>query len=148
MLVEYYPAIRLIHLSSITLSISFFVVRGYWMWFCPERLNIEWVKFVPHIIDTVLLVSGITLIMLTQQYPHQQPWLLSKLIALLAYIGFGIMALRRARTKQLRLVFLALAILAFAYIASAALTRDAKPWTTAYSSTTTHGIPVSSYSLG
>lgn len=118
------------------------------MWFSPERLNIKWVKIVPHIIDTALLVSGITLIILTQQYPHQQPWLLSKLIVLLAYIGFGIMALGRARTKPLRLVFLTLAIMAFTYIASTALTRDAKPWATAHSVTTAPSTPVSSYSLG
>jgi uncharacterized membrane protein SirB2 len=117
------------------------------MWFCPERLNIKWVKIIPHIIDTVLLTSGITLILLTHQYPHQQPWLMSKLIVLLAYIGFGAMALRRARTKPLRLIFLMLAITAFTYIASAALTRDPRPWTTNYSSIAAPITAISSYSL-
>ncbi|MBV1914977.1 MAG: SirB2 family protein [Pseudomonadales bacterium] len=128
MLIEYYPTIRLIHVSSIILSISFFMIRGCWMWFTPVRLEAKWVKVTPQIIDTVLLVSGITLILLTQQYPHQQAWLLTKLGALVAYIGFGMMALTYGRTKWIRLVFLILAISAFAYIVSIALTKSATPW--------------------
>ena len=101
------------------------------MWVSPERLQIKWVKIAPHIIDTILLVSGISLIIITKQYPLQEPWLLAKLVALVAYIGLGTMALKRAPTKQLKLLFLSLAIATFIYIASAALTRDHTPWSVA-----------------
>ena len=99
------------------------------MWFSPARLKLKWVKVLPQIIDTVLLVSGITLIVLTQQYPHQQIWLLAKLGALIAYIGFGMIALTYGPTKQIRFIFLIFAITTFTYIVSAAVTRSPAPWT-------------------
>ena len=98
------------------------------MWFLPARLKSRWVKVLPQIIDTVLLASGITLIVLTEQYPHQQIWLLTKLGALIAYIGFGMMALTYGATKQIRLIFLIFAITTFIYIVSAAVTRSPTPW--------------------
>lgn len=98
------------------------------MWGSPERLLVKWVRIAPHIIDTVLFVSGISLIIITNQYPLQESWLLAKLVALVAYIGLGTLALKRAPTKGLKLLFLFLAIATFAYIASTALTRDHIPW--------------------
>ena len=111
------------------------MIRGYWMWFTPARLETKWVRVAPHIIDTALLGSGIALILLSQQYPHQQAWLLAKLAALIAYIGFGMMALTYGKTKRIRLVFLILAISAFTYIITAALTKSTTPWITGYAST-------------
>ena len=51
-------------------------------------------------------------------------WLTAKLVGLLIYIGCGTMALKRARSKAQRAVFLVAALGAFAYIVSAALARS------------------------
>ena len=104
------------------------------MWFSPARLEIKWVKVAPHLIDTILLISGITLIMITQQYPHQQPWLFAKLVALIAYIGLGTVALKHGKTKQLKILFLVFAIIAFSYIVNAALSKNPVFWQVNYSS--------------
>jgi hypothetical protein len=50
--------------------------------------------------------------------------LTAKLVGLLIYIGCGTMALKRARSKAQRAVFLVAALGAFAYIVSAALARS------------------------
>ena len=42
----------------------------------------------------------------------------------LAYIGFGMMALKRGRTRAVRLRFVVLAVLAYTYIVSVALSRN------------------------
>jgi len=57
-----------------------------------------------------------------------QGWLTAKFFGLLAYIGCGTMALKRGRTKEQRLLFLVLALLAYAYIVSVALTRSPVLW--------------------
>jgi uncharacterized membrane protein SirB2 len=45
-------------------------------------------------------------------------------VGLLAYIGFGMVALKRGRTLRTRAVFFVLAIAAAAYVVSVALTHD------------------------
>jgi uncharacterized membrane protein SirB2 len=75
----------------------------------------------PHVIDTVLLASALTLSWLLQQYPFVHPWLTVKVLALVAYIVFGNLALKRARTMRLRAFFFLLAVLTFLFMASVAL---------------------------
>ena len=81
-------------------------------------------KVVPHVVDTVLLGSALVMAWQSAQYPFVQGWLTAKFFGLLAYIVCGTMALKRARTKGQRGLFLVLALLAYAYIVGVALTRN------------------------
>lgn len=74
----------------------------------------------PHIVDTVLLASALTLSWLLRQYPFVHPWLTVKVIALVAYIVLGSLALKRAPTMRLRAVCFGLAVLTFLFIVSVA----------------------------
>jgi len=58
------------------------------------------------------------------QYPFVYGWLTAKLFGLLAYIVLGAMALRRGRTREIRIRYFILALLAYAYIVGVALTRN------------------------
>lgn len=62
-------------------------------------LQRRWVKVLPHVIDSVLLFSGVSLAVLLQQNPLQQQWLQVKLLLLLLYIVLGSIALKRGRNK-------------------------------------------------
>ena len=55
-------------------------------------------------------------------------FMLALTIGLLAYIVCGTVALKRGRTMRQRTLFLAFAVLAYAYIVSVALTRSSSPW--------------------
>lgn len=120
-----YLAIKHIHLTCVALSGAGFLLRGVWMLADSPRLQTRWVKVVPHVVDTGLLASAIALAVISQQYPIAQGWLTAKVIGLLAYIGFGTIALKRGKTKGRRTLFLVLALLTFAYIVGVALTRSA-----------------------
>lgn len=120
--------IKLIHESCAFLSISGFIVRGIWKLTDNTKLAQRWVKIAPHIIDFVLLASGITLIVLTQINLFEQPWLMAKLIALLAYIALGLFVLRFARSNGMRQLGFVAAILVFAYIIAVAMTRQVIPF--------------------
>ena len=120
----FYLALKNLHLICVVLSGSGFFMRGLWMLSDSPRLNLRWVRVVPHVVDTLLLGSAIAMAVLSAQYPWVQDWLTAKLIGLLAYILCGMMALRRGKSKATRGMFFATALLAFAYIVSVALTRS------------------------
>src|SRR5699024_2919506 len=79
------------------------------------------VRIAPHVIDTILLASAIGLVLLLHQYPFVQGWLTAKVVALVVYIGLGTVALKRGRSKQLRLATWIAALLVFGYIVSVAI---------------------------
>jgi len=84
-------------------------------------------RIAPHVVDTLLLSSALAMAWLSGQYPFAQDWLTAKLCGLLVYIGCGMVALKRGRTLAIRAFFLLLALLAYAYIVSVALTRSPLP---------------------
>ncbi|MBS1136167.1 MAG: hypothetical protein H6R11_121 [Proteobacteria bacterium] len=87
-------------------------------------LGRRWVRIAPHVVDTLLLASAVGLVVVTQQYPLAQNWVSAKILGLLAYIGLGTVALRRGRTRTVRISSWVAALAAFGYIVSVALSRD------------------------
>ncbi len=87
-------------------------------------LKQSWVKITPQLVDTVLLVSAIILAVQLRFSPMEQPWLMAKIIALLAYIVAGLVALRFGRTKRTRLLAWLLGLVIFLYIVSIALSKS------------------------
>ena len=88
------------------------------------QLKARLTRILPHVLDSLLLGSALTMAYLSGQYPFAQGWLTAKFFGLLAYILFGAIALKRGKTKTIRLMFFALAVLAYGYIVSVALSRS------------------------
>jgi uncharacterized membrane protein SirB2 len=120
-----YLFLKHLHIGCVALSGTGFFVRGLWMLVDSPRLQKSAVRVLPHVVDTVLLASGVAMAVISGQYPFSADWLTAKLVALLIYIGCGTMALKYARSKTKRAVFLIIALSTFAYIVSVALTRNA-----------------------
>jgi len=118
-----YLSIKMIHLTSVVLSITGFMLRGYWMMIESPLLQTKPAKILPHIIDTCLLASALLMVYMSAQYPFVQPWLTVKVFALIAYIILGTIALKRGKTRQQRIIAWFLSVLVFAYIVLVALTR-------------------------
>jgi uncharacterized membrane protein SirB2 len=78
----------------------------------------------PHLIDTLLLGSALTLLMVLQLSPLTQPWLSAKFIALLLYIGLGMVALRFGQSKKIKVCACLLALLTAGYMVSVAYTKS------------------------
>lgn len=123
-----YTTLKLIHMAAATLTISGFILRGFWMLSDSPRLQHPLVRVLPHVIDTVFLFAGIGLIM-TLNLPLLLPgWLQIKIAALLVYIVLGTIALKRGKTKRVRAVAFILALLTFAYVMGVALSKSAASW--------------------
>jgi uncharacterized membrane protein SirB2 len=119
-----YVILKHLHITCVVLSGFGFSLRAWWMLHESPMLKARWVKIFPHVVDTVLLSSALIMAYLSAQYPFEQGWLTAKLFGLLTYIGCGTMALKRGKTRQMRIVFLALAVISYVYIVSVALTRS------------------------
>lgn len=86
-------------------------------------LELKLVKIVPHIVDTVLIITAIILSWQIKQYPFADDWLTAKVLALLVYIGFGMIALHYGKTKRQKILAFVLAVATYSYILAVAMTR-------------------------
>ncbi len=120
--------LKTVHVSCVMLSISGYLLRGVWMMRESPWLRNKWVRIVPHIIDTTLLVSAILLALQIRQYPFVQGWLTAKVLALIAYIVVGAIGLKYGRTKKIRIAAWLGAIAIFLYIVLVGLTRQVLPF--------------------
>lgn len=123
-----YTVVKILHVSCVALSYASFFARGVLMIRAAPLLQARWVRIVPHVVDTVLLGSAIALSAMSRQYPFIEPWLTAKVIALVIYIGLGMVALRYGRTMRTRIAAWVGAQLAFLYMVAVALTRSTLPW--------------------
>lgn len=122
-----YPLLRSLHIATVYLTLILFLLRGVWMLTESSRLQARWVRIVPHINDSLLLLAAIAMLVTSGLNPLKQPWLLAKIIGLLAYIGLGTVALKRGRTKAIRIKALIAALGMFAYILAVAITKQVIP---------------------
>lgn len=116
--------LKQIHLLAVGLSALGFFLRGILMWQQSPLNDSDWVRRVPHVVDTVLLAAALGMLWVGQRNPFDEPWLSAKLLCLLAYIGFGALALRRAPTLLLRRLCFGVASLLLIHMVSIALTRN------------------------
>ena len=122
-----YILLKHLHVTCVVLSGLGFSLRGAWMLLDSPMLQRPLVRRLPHVVDSVLLGSALLMAWMSAQYPFINAWLTAKVFGLLAYIVLGVMALRRGRTKSQRAAFFVLALVAYAYIVSVALTRNPLP---------------------
>ncbi|MDH3611656.1 MAG: SirB2 family protein [Gammaproteobacteria bacterium] len=120
--------LKAFHTIFAALTISGFLVRGYWMMTGSALLQKRAARIAPHVIDTLFLISGIWLIVALNLAPMQHAWLLAKFAGLIGYIGLGMVAMRFGRTPQIRVIAFVGAVAAFAYIVGVALTKSPMSW--------------------
>lgn len=114
-----YPIIKYIHIVLVITSVALFQVR-----FWREKHSTKFFRVLPHVIDTFLLLSGVTLAWLVGFSPMNSPWLLFKLIALVAYILLGAIAMRSS--GSMKWLSYSLATLSVVYILLVANLKQ--PW--------------------
>ena len=116
--------LKSLHITLAYLTTIGFVIRGLWAILDSPLRQQRWVRVVPHVIDTLLLAIGVTLAF-NIGASLGDSWLTAKLIALLGYIGFGVLAMR-ATTMSLKICGFILALLCVGYIFAVAFSRT--PW--------------------
>ncbi len=123
---SWYPVLKHVHVTCAVVTLALFLLRGAWMMRDSPRLAARWVRVVPHVVDTVLLASAITLAVIIGNAPVTHGWLTAKVIGLLLYIVLGTVALKRGRTRAIRIGAFFASLAVFGYIVSVAVTKS--PW--------------------
>ncbi|MBM5571706.1 MULTISPECIES: SirB2 family protein [Deefgea] len=125
---EYYLDIKHLHISLVTLSGVLFLLRGLLMLKSSKALQMKTLRIAPHIIDTGLLIAGVSLAVMLGLKPSETPWIMAKLIALIVYIGLGTIAIKRGKTLAIRASAFVAALATFGYMIAVAVTKTPIPW--------------------
>ena len=109
-----------IHMTAAVASGAFFMLRGLWMMQESSLFNAKLVKVLPHVIDTILLVSAFILVGMMGSFPA---FVQVKIGALFVYIALGMMAFRFMKGWGARVFMFFLALSVYAFILSVAITK-------------------------
>ena len=77
-----YTLLKSLHVSCVALSLALFLLRGG-MALRSEQPPVppRWLRVLPHIVDTALLLSALALAVIIRQYPFVNGWLTAKFAA-------------------------------------------------------------------
>ncbi|MEP7297139.1 MAG: SirB2 family protein [Burkholderiales bacterium] len=119
-----YLVVKTIHQTAVALSLAGFLARGLGMLRGAAWVNDRLAKTAPHVVDTVLLLSALTLAWMLRINPLDAPWLMAKIIGLLVYIALGTLAMKPGRPAGVRAVAGVAALLTAGWIVSVAITKN------------------------
>lgn len=119
-MIELYPQIRTVHIAAVIASGLLFLLRG-----AAVQLGATWamaapLRYLSYSIDTVLLTAALMLVTILHQYPFVHGWLTAKVVLLVVYVVLGSFALKRGRTKTVRVSCWVAALLVYLFIVSIA----------------------------
>ena len=101
-----------------------FILRGVMVILDSPAKHHAVTKRLPHLIDTCLLFSGLFMVIYWNISPVTEHWLLAKLVALLFYIGFGLVMIRLGNTEFRRWVGLLGGVLIYCYVVGVAHSKS------------------------
>lgn len=99
-----YLLLKSAHMTAAYLTVPIFALRllldaaGKPAW---RRTPLRWI---PHLVDTVLLGAAIGLLFVTPWMPFVHGWLTAKVLLLVGYIVAGVFAMKTTLSLQVRLI--------------------------------------------
>jgi uncharacterized membrane protein SirB2 len=119
-MIEFYTQIKWVHVTAVLTSGTLFFIRGLLV-----NLGVRWpmaapVRYLTYTVDTILLTAALMLTTIVHQYPFVTGWLTTKVLLLVVYIVLGTFALKKGRSRKVRLLCYFAALVVFAFIVSVA----------------------------
>ena len=119
-----YMAVKHIHFSFIALSVLLYLF-SFGAHLAEANISShKIVKVTPHVVNTLLILSGIMLCVIVHQYPVSSPWLTEKMVALCFYIGLAVYSLKSQRGKLFKITLCFGALSWVVYAAKIALLKQ------------------------
>ena len=119
-MIELYLPLRVVHITCAILTISLFLFRGLLMLAESPLQQNPVLRWTPVAVDTALLTSALMLTTIIRQYPFTTAWLTVKVVLLVFYILLGSIALRRGRTRKIRLAAFVAALATVGFLVTVA----------------------------
>lgn len=121
-----YLDVRALHQGAVTLSIAGFFARGLGALQDAAWVRSRAARTLPHVVDTALLASALTMLAMLRLSPLEAPWVMAKIAGLLAYIALGTVAMKPGRPRNVRVAAWLGALVVAGWIVSVAITKS--PW--------------------
>ncbi len=123
-MIEFYPQIRLVHITCVVLSGALFFLRG-----AGVLAGMRWpmalpVRIASYSIDTVLLTAALMLVTMLPAALFANGWLTIKLVLLVVYIVMGSFALKRGKTRGAKAGYFVAATATYLFMFSVARAHD------------------------
>jgi len=122
-----YTLVKFLHVSCALVSISGFALRGWLRLTGNTDMQGSRFRVWPHVIDSLLLASAVSLAFMSHQYPFATAWLTAKLLALCMYIVLGILTMRLRNGRMIRAITYVAALGTGAYIIAVAFSKSPLP---------------------
>ncbi|ETD72546.1 invasion protein [Pelistega indica] len=122
---EHYLTIKMIHMSCAYTSVILLLIRIFFSVSNPAILQQAWAKYLPHIIDTVLLTCAILMVMVIGP---NHPFILVKIIMLCLYILCGYITLKKVHSLSGKLIGTSFVLLIFFFIVGVAKYKSPLSW--------------------
>lgn len=123
-MIEFYPYIKLVHVAAVVASGSLFLLRGLAVQGGAAWGMVAPIRYLSYSIDIVLLAAALMLLTVLPAAVFANGWLWLKLALLVIYVVLGTIALKRGRTRAVRLTCFVGALLVFAAMYVIARTHD------------------------
>lgn len=123
-MIEFYAQIKLVHVAAALTSGGLFLLRGLAVQVGSPWAMVKPLRYLSYGIDIVLLSAALMLVAILPSAVFANGWLWAKLGLLFFYVVLGSFALKRGRTRRVRLACYVTALLAFAATYSIARTHD------------------------
>ncbi|HEX7046787.1 MAG TPA: SirB2 family protein [Gammaproteobacteria bacterium] len=119
-MIEFYVYIKWTHVVAVLASGALFLLRGVAVQFGARWAMAAPLRYLSYGIDIVLLTAALMLLTVLHLNPFAVSWLTAKILLLVVYIVLGTFALKRGRTRRMRLVFFVAALAVYLFIISVA----------------------------
>ncbi len=115
MLAEHYLVIKHIHISLALLSGALFMLRGSWALAVSGQTALQRrINRLSYGVDSALLIAAVLLLVSLGFAPLAAPWLQVKLLLLVLYVLFGVLAFRAKYTMLVRYLAFVAALICYA----------------------------------
>ena len=119
-----YLFLKYIHLVSVAASFALFFVRGLWIIRSYPRSEEAWARILPHVVDTVLVLSAVWLLFSSPQKGWPGDWLTIKLLLIAVYVALALYVFHVARGLVTRMLLWVMALLVFLFATTVAVLHD------------------------
>ncbi len=119
-MIEFYPQIRLLHITAISCSGALFAARGLAALAGMHWQRARWAQFLSYGINSILLVAATFLLAILPSVIFSNGWLHVKVLLVIAYLTLDLIAFWRERSRRTLFWLLIPAVLVYLQIYSIA----------------------------
>lgn len=105
-----YMILKMLHMLAAYLTITLFVLRLVLDVAGRPGWRTTPLRWIPHAVDTVLLVSAISLLFVVGYISAMPGWIIAKILLLVGYVVAGVFAIKPKFSKPVRIVAAVIAL--------------------------------------